>query len=70
MDIIICLGDEDGPSTGTPVYPDDRPDLRDEPVWGVYTVVQDEDTAEWDFTPIAHGLTLAEAQDTAIPSLS
>jgi hypothetical protein len=59
---IICLGADDGPSTGTPVYPEDRPDLHDEPVWGVYDVEQDEDTAEWSFDTIAYDLTLAEAQ--------
>jgi hypothetical protein len=62
MDILICLGAEDGPSTGTPVYPDDRPDLHDERVWGVYQVGTDEDSGEWEFTTVAHGVTLASAQ--------
>ena len=61
MEILICLGAEDGPSTGTPVYPDDRPDLHGERVWGVYEVRQDDDSGEWEFTTVVHGVTLAGA---------
>ena len=69
MDILICLGSHDGPSTGTPVYPDDRPDLHADPVWGVYSVEVDEDSGEWEFTTIAYGLTLAEAESEGTPTL-
>jgi hypothetical protein len=61
MEILICLGAEDGPSTGAPAYPDEQPDLHGEPVWGVYEVRQDDESAEWEYTHVAHGLTLAEA---------
>lgn len=65
MDIIVCIGDENGPTTGTPVYPDDDSKRKDEPIWRVYEVTTDPDDGEWEYLPLTDDLTMEAALDVA-----
>ncbi len=57
---IICLDQAHAPDVGHPTYVEDRPDLRDQPVWAVADV--EEADEDWDFDYLAEGLTVEQAE--------
>lgn len=59
---IVCLDRAHAPDVGHPTYIEDRPDLRDEPVWAVVYAEGDESGEDWDMEYEAEGLTYAEAE--------